>query len=90
MRQHLLVLLLVVVFILAGCKAMDTFFGYDHDTGRISENAPVGMVEDAAPIVDGLTGGPWGEIAIVGLSALSGLYIAVRKIQRRLKRNKVA
>ena len=91
MRRTLFTLLLLVVLVIAGCKAMDAFLGYDHETGRPVPNAPITTIEEVVPILDTIPGVfPWGEIIGIAVTAIGGGYIAVRRIQKRLAGRTVA
>jgi hypothetical protein len=85
MRRNLLTLVLLVLLVVAGCKALDGFFGYDHDTGQVIPNAPISQVEDVADNVGVLIPGAelWVELGLGILGALGAGYIAIRRFQKK-------
>lgn len=77
------VLILSFFFFLAGCAGLDSFVGYDHATGLVSPDATIAQVENVTRAF-----GPWGEIVAIGIGGLAAGYVAVRKIQKKVKDNK--
>jgi hypothetical protein len=86
-RNWIIIGLLAAVVVAAGCAGLDKFFGYDPETDTDTESPAEGFVDDAAPIVDNATGSDWGSIAAGILAAAGAVYIAVRRVQKKLGAN---
>jgi hypothetical protein len=87
-------LLLIVLFVglavlLIGCAPLDKLFGYNPATGEDTKSPTEQAVDNVAPIVDTATGSSWGEIAAGIMAAAGAVYIAVRRVQRRLSKPEV-
>lgn len=72
-------MLAVTVLALSGCAGLDSLVGYDHVTGVVSPESPIGDVEGVVGVF-----GPYGQVAAIGLGAVAAAYIAFRKIQKKL------
>lgn len=86
MRRQILTLVLLILLVVAGCKAMDSFFGYDHDTGQVNPtDAPISQVDDVADGVGVLIPGAsiWVELGLGILTAVGGAYVAIRRFQKK-------
>jgi len=92
MRRNLLTLILLVLLVVAGCKVLDDFVGYDHGTGQVNPDAPISQVEDVADNVGVLIPGAdlWVELGLGVLGALGAGYIAIRRFQRKRESSLVA
>lgn len=83
MRKLIVSVALVCVLTIAGCAALDDYFGVDNKPG---DPAPLNkQIGDSAGL---LVPAPWGEIVGLALAGVGSAYIAVRRIQKRIEKNK--
>lgn len=78
MRKFILSAMLVAVFVIAGCAAMDRYLS----PGPDGTSAAMRLGGAAAPMVNTMTGGPWGELGLAAMMLLQNGYLLFRRAQR--------